>query len=133
MLTQSRVSCYLYEHVSTLVVLSNECQAALRIIHKITEIREGSPTAVPCPCCDFFQHCFRDPPIVPGNPDLNFRIPIHELGGGSQLDKAPCAAIVVSKSSGRCFNTNFDSSHVLCCGTLKLSILQEPNIAHQET
>lgn len=45
-----------------------------------------------------FQECFRDPPIVPGDSDLNFREPVYTPGPKDSLDRAWFTAIVVSES-----------------------------------
>ena len=55
---------------------------------------------------DMFVNSFRDPPIVPRNPDLNFRMPMHDLENN---------AVVVSQDEARYLNTNYGSSHVLSC------------------
>ena len=61
----------------------------------------------------FFLQCFKDPPIFPENPDLNFRVPIHESNDEEGSDTPPCSAIVVSQDKARYIYININSFHAL--------------------
>ena len=87
---------------------------ALRAIQKRIQNRpRKTSTITMSKISEFFKDCFRDPVVVPGDPDLNFREPVHTLGTRNPLDEASFAAIVVSKNMAQLFNTNLDSFHVL--------------------
>lgn len=86
---------------------------AFRAIQKRIQSHHGNISTSTKEFPNFFKDCFRDSAVVPGDPDLNFREPVHTPGIGESLDKAVSAAVVVSENMAQLFNTNLDSSHVL--------------------
>lgn len=103
-----RTSTYL-----SLMIGSDRFQLALRII--LRSFQSGRyPTIYSeqdsLVALDFLRRAFHDLPTVPGNPYLNYRLPMYESGKEELVCGASCEAIVVSQCIAELFNTNLGSS-----------------------
>lgn len=70
---------------------------------------------------------------IPGDPQLNYRVPLYELDAKNRLGNAekPSLSIVVNSDIVQLFNTSQDSSHVLFCKIQEVSHLRETSVGNQ--